>query len=190
MAPDCVVDDYNQPAQVEDEIAQQQRPKGKRVGPAPYESHQGNAGRGQVSATKSGGGGYHEPVPAKMDFPQGVKHQNQLIDFRTVLRIQETMNVIQVKSSARGDGGAGDDKSTERNPFQNQRAGENTRSQRQHSRNNSRDGSSVRESGDVARRDRQTESRQSKGSTRVSVAGPAASDAAKRISYKQRANDR
>lgn len=125
-----------------------------------------------------------------MDFPQGVKHQNQLIDFRTVLRIQETVNAIQANSSARGDGGAGDDKSTERNPFQNQGPGENERSQIYNSRNNSRGGSSVRESGDAARRDRQTESRQSKGSTRVSVAGPAASNATKRISYKLRANDR
>ena len=125
MAPDYVVDDYNPPAQAEDEIAQQQKPKGKKAGQAPYENHQSNAGRGQYSATKSGGG-YHEPVPPKMDFPQGVKHQNQLIDFRTILRIQETMNAIQANSTARDDGG--DDKSTERNTFQNQRVGENEHS--------------------------------------------------------------
>jgi len=93
--PDFIVDDYTQPAAVEDEIASQQKPKGRRAAQAAYENQQSTAGgaRGPASATK-GSGGYHEPVPPKMDFPHGVKHQSQLIDFKTVLRIQETLNQL------------------------------------------------------------------------------------------------
>ena len=40
------------------------------------------ATNGQSTAAKNA---YYEPVPQKMDFPTGVKHQNQLIDYKTVV---------------------------------------------------------------------------------------------------------
>lgn len=45
-----------------------------------------NQARGQSLAAK---GAYYEPVPQKMDFPSGVKHQNQLLDYKTVVWLRE-----------------------------------------------------------------------------------------------------
>ena len=60
--------------------------------PSSEQTPAGTQNRGLSLAAK---GAYYEPVPQKMDFPSGVKHQNQLVDYKTVAWLRENHSARQ-----------------------------------------------------------------------------------------------
>ena len=66
--------------------------------------------------------GYYESIPKKMDFPPGLKHFNQLIDFKAVCWIKDNPNNNMVNLSnylmTVGEKGATDLKRSERSNMQ------------------------------------------------------------------------